>query len=147
MKLLLSSFASGALFGLGLIISGMTQPAKVFGFLNVTEAWDPSLALVMGGALLVYVVGFRSVSGWESPLLGGVFSIPDRSDLTRDLFVGAALFGVGWAVAGFCPGPALVAAGGEMDEALFFVPAMLGGMLLHRFTLGRKAAQAEGDTP
>jgi uncharacterized membrane protein YedE/YeeE len=143
-KRIVSSFGAGALFGLGLVLSGMTQPVKVFGFLNVTEAWDPSLALVMGGALLIYVLGYAAVTSWDAPLLAKDFAVPARRDLSRDLVVGSALFGAGWAISGFCPGPALVALGSGMDEALLFVPAMLGGMLLHRFTLGRNTPPAHG---
>ncbi|MEE2829563.1 MAG: DUF6691 family protein [Myxococcota bacterium] len=145
MKALGSAFFAGGLFGLGLVLSGMTQPKKVFDFLNVTEVWDPSLALVMAGALLVYVVGAKAVKGWERPLLEDRFRLPTRSDLAWPLFIGAVLFGLGWALSGFCPGPALVALGGGMGEALLFIPAMVGGMLIHRFTLGRSLQGASGD--
>jgi uncharacterized membrane protein YedE/YeeE len=144
-RVLLSSFGAGALFGVGLLLSGMTQPQKVFDFLNLTGAWDPSLALVMGGALLIYVVGFRAVSSWESPLLESTFSLPERTGINRELLLGAVLFGAGWALSGFCPGPALVALGGAMDQALTFVPAMVAGMLLHKFTLGRASTTPAGD--
>lgn len=144
MKLLASSLFAGGLFGAGLVLSGMTQPKKVFDFLNITEAWDPSLALVMGGALLVYGLGARVVRGWERPLLDDRFRLPTRADLPWELFAGATLFGLGWALAGFCPGPALVALGGGMAEALLFVPAMVGGMLLHRITLGRSTDSGTG---
>lgn len=145
MRVLLSSFGAGFLFGVGLLLSGMTQPQKVFEFLNVTGSWDPSLAFVMGGALLVYIVGFKAISSWEAPLFESSFSLPDRTDMSRDLLLGAALFGAGWALSGFCPGPALVALGGAMDQALTFVPAMVAGMLLHKFTLGRASTVPAGD--
>ena len=143
MRVVLSSLVAGLLFGVGLIVSGMTQPRKVFGFLDITGAWDPSLALVMGGALIVYGIGYRGSKSWSGPLLAESFELPGRDDLPWQLFVGSLLFGVGWAVSGFCPGPALVALGGEMKAALYFVPAMAAGMLLHRFTLGHAPAAGE----
>ena len=130
MKLLLSSLFAGGLFGLGLLVSGMTQASKVFGFLDLSGRWDPSLALVMGGALAVYGVGYRLVRRRKGPLLASSFQVPSRSDMDAPLLLGAALFGVGWAVSGFCPGPALVVAGGGGSEALWFVPAMLAGMMV-----------------
>jgi len=111
----------------------MTQPAKVIGFLDVTGgAWDPSLALVMGGALVVYGVALRLVTRRERPVFGARFQIPSRRDLTPRLFMGAGLFGVGWALAGFCPGPALVGASAGMKEGLLFLPGMVIGMVLFR---------------
>ncbi len=132
-----SAFFAGLLFGFGLVIAGMADPTKVFGFLNITASWDPSLALVMGGALLVYGIGYPLVRGWDQPLLADSFCVPERSEITRSLAVGAALFGAGWAIAGFCPGPVIVALGAGMDAAVTFVPAMFVGMFLYRCTLGR----------
>lgn len=143
MSRIASSFFAGLLFGIGLVLAGMTDPTKVFGFLNITAAWDPSLALVMGGGLLVYGVGYPLVRDWKQPLLAENFLVPEGSEITRNLAIGAALFGAGWAIAGFCPGPVIVALGAGMDAALTFVPAMFVGMFLYRVTPGRDAAQAD----
>ncbi len=123
-------FMSGLVFGLGLAVSGMTEPAKVVGFLDVTGAWDPSLAFVMVGALVVHWVLYRFIVRWPSPLLGGEFRIPSRKDIDRRLVTGAALFGVGWGLAGYCPGPGIVSLGSGAGASLLFVAAMLSGMLL-----------------
>ena len=128
MKSLLAAFAAGLLFAVGLAISGMTQPTKVVGFLDVTGNWDPSLALVMVGALAVYVVAFPLITKREGPLLAGAFDIPTRRDFTAPLIGGAVLFGLGWGLAGFCPGPAVAAVGAGMGEAWLFVATMLTGM-------------------
>ena len=146
----LVSFLAGLLFALGLVLGGMTQPLKVIGFLDVSGgAWDPSLAFVMGGALLVYGVTFRFTTKREKPVFAQRFQIPTRSDLPPRLFVGAGLFGVGWALSGFCPGPASVAAGSGMTEALLFLPGMLGGMVLFQVwdgsTAKTKAAKARSE--
>jgi hypothetical protein len=123
--------ASGALFGVGLLISGMTQPAKVIGFLDVTRAWDPSLAFVMGGAVMVYALLFRLTRSRRSgPWFDVKFHLPTRSDIDISLVAGAAIFGIGWGLGGLCPGPGLVAAAGGSTAALAFVGAMLAGMLL-----------------
>ncbi len=130
--------ASGALFGVGLLISGMTQPAKVVGFLDVLGAWDPSLAFVIGGAIAVYSVLFRLTRGRSQPWLDVKFHLPTRSDIDLPLIAGAALFGVGWGLGGLCPGPGLVAAASGSLPALAFVAAMLVGMLLqHRTSRAR----------
>ena len=126
----LLSFVAGLLFAAGLVLGGMTRPGKVIGFLDVTGAWDPSLAFVMGGALVVYAIAFRVRR--ERPLLAPEFDIPTRADLTPRLFVGAGLFGIGWGLVGFCPGPAVVAVGAGMSEAVLFVPSMIAGMVLFR---------------
>lgn len=126
----------GIVFGLGLAVSGMINPAKVIGFLDFAGTWDPTLAFVMGGALLITVPAFRLVLKRPSPVLADSFSLPTRSSLDGRLLGGAALFGVGWGLVGFCPGPAVAA----LAPALFvgitpvftFVGAMLAGMLLHR---------------
>lgn len=125
--------ASGALFGVGLLTSGMTQPAKVVGFLDVTGAWDPSLAFVIGGAVAVYAVLFRIVKRRSYPWFAGTFHLPTRNDIDLALLAGSALFGIGWGLGGLCPGPALVAAAGGSLPALAFVGAMIVGMLIqHR---------------
>ena len=128
---LFTSFAAGLVFAVGLVLGGMTQPGKVIGFLDVSGgAWDPSLALVMGGALAVYGIAFRLITKRTAPVLTPRFLVPTRRDLTPRLFAGAALFGTGWAIAGFCPGPALVSVAAGMTEALIFLPGMVAGMLL-----------------
>ena len=126
----LSFFLLGALFAIGLGISGMTQPTKVVGFLDIFGAWDPALMFVMGGAVAVNFVGYRLAVGRPHPLLAARFDIPTRRDIDWQLLAGASLFGAGWGLAGFCPGPALVAlASGSMDVVLF-VAAMFIGFLL-----------------
>lgn len=133
----LSEYLIGVLFGLGLIISGMTNPAKILAFLDIAGAWDPSLIFVMGGAVLVGLIAFYLAKNRTQSFLGGAMHIPTRRDINRPLIIGSALFGVGWGLAGFCPGPALVSLGSGELKALVFVVAMLGGMLLFDF-LGQK---------
>ncbi len=133
----LSEYLIGVLFGLGLIISGMTNPAKILAFLDIAGAWDPSFIFVMGGAVLVGLIAFYLAKNRTQSFLGGAMHIPTRRDIDRPLIIGSALFGVGWGLAGFCPGPALVSLGSGELKALVFVVAMLGGMLLFDF-LGQK---------
>ena len=128
-------FLSGLLFGLGLTVSGMINPAKVIGFLDLAGDWDPSLALVMATALLVSLPGFRLILKREQPLFAAKFFLPEKSDIDSPLVGGAALFGIGWGLAGFCPGPALAAAASLNSSVLLFLAAMVGGMLLHHFAL------------
>ena len=129
-KLALASFGSGLLFAVGLGVSGMTQAPKVIGFLNLPGGWDPSLAFVMVGAIAVHFLLFRLILRRASPLLGGRFGLPTRADIDVRLLGGAALFGVGWALGGYCPGPGLVSAASGGAHALTFVAGMTGGMLL-----------------
>jgi len=139
----LAAFAAGLLFAVGLAISGMTQPTKVVGFLDVTGNWDPSLAMVMAGALAVYVVAFPLIRKRSAPLLSAAFDIPTRRDFTVPLVGGAVLFGLGWGVAGFCPGPAVAALGAGMSESYLFVGTMLAGMwIAGRFAPAAGSAQA-----
>ncbi len=126
------AFLVGLIFALGLGLAGMTQPAKVIGFLNFTGRWDPSLAFVMLGAIAVHFVLFRVVMKRASPLFAGVFQVPGSLHLDRRLLLGSAIFGVGWGLAGYCPGPAIVSSGGGSGRALLFTAAMLVGMLLFR---------------
>ena len=133
----LSEYLIGVLFGLGLIISGMTNPAKILAFLDIAGVWDPSLIFVMGGAVLVGLIAFYLAKNRTQSFLGGAMHIPTRRDIDCPLIIGSALFGVGWGLAGFCPGPALVSLGSGELKALVFVVAMLGGMLLFDF-LGQK---------
>ena len=131
MNKLIVGLLAGLLFGLGLLIGGMANPAKVLNFLDVAGHWDPSLAFVMGGALLVTIPGFwlskkrsGSFSGWQ-------FQWPSRSDIDAPLLLGASMFGIGWGLVGFCPGPALVAAGDATTAALIFLFSMLVGVLAY----------------
>jgi len=124
----ITEFAVGLLFGLGLILSGMTDPGKVIGFLDLAGPWDPSLALVMGGAILVGVFAFALAQRRTRTFLGGALHLPGAGDLNRRLVLGSLVFGAGWGLAGFCPGPALVALGMGVPQAYVFVLAMLAGM-------------------
>lgn len=121
---------SGLLFGIGLLVSGMTRPSKVVDFLDVAGDWDPSLGFVMGGAILVHFIAYRLVKRMPSPLLGGKFGIPTRSDIDPRLVAGAAMFGAGWGLGGYCPGPALTSVANGTADALIFVGAMVAGMAL-----------------
>ena len=124
----LSEFVVGLLFGLGLLLSGMTDPGKVLGFLDLIGPWDPSLALVMGGAIAVGVIAFALAKKRTVSFLGGAMRLPMSSQIDRRLIVGAAMFGAGWGLAGFCPGPALVSLASGQPKAAIFVVAMLVGM-------------------
>jgi uncharacterized membrane protein YedE/YeeE len=126
----LVSLLVGLLFGVGLILSGMADPAKVLGFLDLAGAWDPSLAFVMGGAIAVGLPAFALARGRSRSWLGAEMSLPTVREIDRRLVIGSLLFGVGWGVAGFCPGPALVALGMGESKALWFVAAMVAGMAL-----------------
>jgi len=124
----LASLLCGLVFGLGLIVSGMANPAKVLGFLDLAGQWDPSLAFVMGGAIGVGMVGFAVAGRRAVSLLGAEMRLPSAREIDRRLVVGSVLFGIGWGIAGFCPGPGLVALGMGEVKALVFVAAMLAGM-------------------
>ena len=126
--IVLASLLAGLVFGLGLIVSGMANPAKVLGFLDVTGNWDPSLAFVMGGAIAVGVVAFAVAGRRTASLLGADMRLPSARHIDRRLVAGSALFGIGWGIAGFCPGPGLVSLGMGEAKALVFVAAMLAGM-------------------
>lgn len=125
-------FLSGLVFGLGLLLSGMANPAKVLNFLDVAGAWDPSLAFVMGGAAAVSFAGFRLAWRRDAPALMPSFDLPTRDDVDRPLLTGAAIFGIGWGIGGFCPGPAWTALPMLGPGTLVFVPAMLAGIWLGR---------------
>lgn len=135
MSLLLAGVA-GLVFGAGLLVSGMTQPAKVIGFLDVTRHWDPSLMFVMGGGVGVYMMAFHAIRRWRNdPWFDVKFHLPTRRDLDAPLLIGAALFGIGWGLGGLCPGPGIVAAASGSTTGIAFVTAMLAGMhLQHRTT-------------
>jgi len=115
-------------FGLGLILAGMTDPGKVIGFLDLAGLWDPSLALVMGGAIAVGLVGFAVARQRTTAFLGGAMRLPRGESVDRQLVLGSLVFGVGWGLAGYCPGPAVVAVGAGQWQALVFTAAMLAGM-------------------
>ena len=141
----LSEFLVGLLFGLGLILSGMTDPGKVTGFLDLFGLWDPSLALVMGGAIAVGFFAFTLAKKRTTNFLGGMLRLPAKNQIDKPLIIGSLLFGAGWGLAGFCPGPALVSMASGQPKALVFVVAMLAGMvgfeLMDRFIHApRKAA-------
>jgi len=129
----------GVVFGAGLAVSGMTNPAKVLAFLDVFGRWDPTLAFVMGSALAVSALGFALARRSPRPWLAETFAIPTRRDIDPQLIGGAALFGVGWGLVGLCPGPALASLSRGSGEIVVFVAAMVAGVLLHRFAIGRKA--------
>lgn len=131
------SFLSGLTFGIGLLLSGMANPEKVLGFLDLTGLWDPSLALVMAGAIAVGSLAFGFAGGRRLTFLGRAFILPSRTDIDKRLVIGSLVFGIGWGLAGFCPGPALVAMGAGQQKAVVFVVAMIVGMAL--FELLEKA--------
>jgi uncharacterized membrane protein YedE/YeeE len=125
---LVGAFVAGMLFAVGLGIGGMTQPARVLAFLDFAGRWDPSLAFVMAGAVGVYAAAFRLARSRPRPLLSPAFAIPGRRDVDARLLVGAALFGIGWGLAGYCPGPGIVSLVTGRTDVLVFVTAMLVGM-------------------
>ena len=127
----LFGFVSGLIFGIGLILAGMAEPLKVKGFLDLAGAWDPSLALVMGGAIALGALAFARAKRRERSWTGAPMEIPTNRTVDRRLVTGGVLFGIGWGIAGFCPGPALVALGSGMGAAGIFVAAMLVGMVIH----------------
>jgi len=128
MMLIVTSLLAGMVFGLGLIVSGMANPAKVLGFLDLAGAWNPSLALVMAGAISVGAIAFAVAGRRTTSLIGAEMKLPTSRHIERRLVVGSTLFGMGWGIAGFCPGPGLVALGMGEVKALVFVAAMLAGM-------------------
>lgn len=123
-----AAFAAGLVFGIGLLLSGMADPGKVKGFLDLAGAWDPSLAFVMAGAILVGFFAFRFAGRRAQSFLGGAMQLPSRRDIDLRLVGGSVVFGIGWGLAGFCPGPAIVSFGAGFDQATAFVVAMLLGM-------------------
>jgi uncharacterized membrane protein YedE/YeeE len=125
---LITSYLIGLVFGVGIAISGMANPAKVLNFFDLAGTWDPSLAFVMGGALIVTFIGYRFVLKRTTPLMSASFQLPTRRDLDLPLLAGSAVFGVGWGIAGFCPGGALPALGTGRLEVFIFVGALLVGI-------------------
>ena len=148
MKNRISEFVVGLIFGLGLIVSGMTDPGKVQGFLDLAGLWDPSLAFVMGGAIAVGIFAFALAKKRTRSVLGGAMHLPSAKDIDRRLVIGSLVFGAGWGLAGFCPGPAIVSAGAGQPKALAFVLAMLAGMwlfeLAERMSHGTPTTQTGG---
>ncbi len=138
---LLTSFLSGLVFGIGLIVAGMANPAKVKGFLDLAGHWDPSLALVMAGAIGVGVFAFRVAHNRMETLLGVELNLPRNVHIDRRLVLGSVLFGIGWGIGGFCPGPGIVAVGAGEIKAVVFVASMLAGMALFEW-LEKRAATA-----
>jgi uncharacterized protein len=133
------AFVVGLVFSVGLALSGMTRPSKVLGFLDVTGSWDPSLAFVMGAALAITLVAFPLILRRSRPFLGSSFHVPQANEVDKRLIAGAAIFGVGWGIAGYCPGPALVTAGSGAVPAAIFAVAMVVGMTAFAWT-----ARADG---
>ena len=137
------AFLSGLVFGAGLIVSQMSNPAKVIGFLDITGNWDPSLALVMAGALAVFGVAYRSSRASTGPLFAPRFGAATREGVDRPLIAGSLTFGVGWGLSGFCPGPAVVSSAFGDWRVWVFVGAVLVGMLVYRFAPGRQSVPRE----
>ncbi len=135
----LVAFLCGLLFGAGLIVSQMSNPAKIIGFLDVTGRWDPSLAFVMAGAVGVFALGYRLALRRTAPSLGGKFHLPEKVSMDKALLSGSLLFGLGWGVAGLCPGPAIVGSGFADPRVWVFTAAMIAGMALVRLVRQRTA--------
>lgn len=148
MRSTLLGLVSGLIFGVGLLLAGMTQPAKVVHFLDVTREWDPSLGLVMGGAIGVHVLAYRLVPRMQTPLWATKWTLPTRKDIDARLLIGAALFGAGWGLGGYCPGPALTAIPSGATSTLIFAGSMLLGMGAWALWEGRTSTNAPtGSTP
>ncbi|MGM0569149.1 DUF6691 family protein [Marinobacter sp.] len=138
MKYTFSSFLAGLVFGLGLLLSGMANPEKVLGFLDLAGAWDPSLALVMAGAIIVGVIAFAIARQRHVSFLGFDMRLPSGDEISTRLVVGSVLFGLGWGLAGFCPGPGLVALGAGEPKAAVFVASMVAGMVVFQLIERRR---------
>lgn len=141
---ILVHLVAGLIFGAGLVISGMANPAKVQNFLDLAGQWDPSLIFVMGGAVVVAFVGFRIAGYQVRPFFGQQFNVPTSHMIDARLLTGAAIFGIGWGLAGFCPGPAITSLGLAASGTLIFIPAMLAGMFAARMlaTYSARAREA-----
>lgn len=137
---LVPPLASGTLFGAGLTLSGMTNPVRVRGFLDIFGDWDPTLAFVMGGAVVVMAIAWRIQARMQRPIFGEKFSLPDRKDYDPRLVLGAVLFGIGWGIAGLCPGPAIASLALSPVAVLPFVGAMIAGMKVQESLSRRKAS-------
>jgi len=130
---LVATYICGLIFGIGLVVSGLSNPAKVLAFLDIAGVWDPSLAFTMGGAVLTTYFGYRFVLGSAHPLFAERFQMPTARDIDTRLVTGAAMFGVGWGLVGYCPGPAVMALTLGHSQTYIFFAAMLAGMLLGRW--------------
>jgi uncharacterized membrane protein YedE/YeeE len=139
MKLSVSTFIAGLIFGAGLTVSQMVNPSKVIAFLDIFGDWDPSLAFVMGGALLVTFLGYKVVLRSPAPLFDERFRLPTRKDIDSPLIIGAALFGIGWGLAGLCPGPALASLSFSGQNGFIFVASMLGSIIAFRMMRARRS--------
>jgi len=142
-----TNLLAGLIFGLGLLISGMANPAKVQNFLDLAGSFDPSLLFVMAGAVVVTLVGYRLVLRRPSPLLAEQFHLPAVKDIDARLVSGAALFGIGWGLSGFCPGPAITSLALLAEGTLVFVPAMFAGIALARLVIRARALEAQALAP
>lgn len=143
----LAGLLAGLLFGLGLALSGMLNPARVIGFLDVAGAWDPSLAFVLAGAVGVSMIGVRLARGRPQPVLAERFNWPETRAIDGRLLLGAAIFGIGWGLAGFCPGPAIASLSLGLPRSVLFVVAMLAGMALYRAILQRRPSRPSRKSP
>lgn len=137
------TFLTGALFGTGIAMSGMANPAKVINFFDIAGTWDPSLAFVMGGAVIVTFIGYRLVLKRPAPVFEPTFDIPNNQKLDAKLLAGAGVFGIGWGIGGFCPGGALPALGTLDTRVIVFVAALVGGMLATRIIMARVTTGAQ----
>ena len=143
---LISTYLIGLIFGLGIVVSGMANPAKVLNFFDIAGSFDPSLIFVMGGALITTFIGYRFVLKRTSPLLAARFLLPERTEIDARLIGGAALFGIGWGIAGFCPGGALPALGTGQIDVFVFVAALIAGILTTRLVM-RMVQQSSPTAP
>lgn len=142
----LSALGAGVVFGIGLIFAGMTDPSKVIGFLDVAGKWDPSLAFVMGGAIFVGLFAFRKAKRRDTSLLGEIMRIPTSQVITKPLIIGSMLFGAGWGLGGFCPGPGITSLGTANPKAAIFVIGMLAGMLIFEWLTRLRAEVADASS-
>jgi len=140
---IVSALGAGLVFGIGLIFAGMTDPSKVISFLDVAGQWDPSLAFVMGGAIFVGLFAFRQAKRRDTSLLGEIMRIPTSQVITKPLVIGSVLFGAGWGLGGFCPGPGITALGTGNPKAAIFVIGMVAGMLIFEWLTGPRAEVAD----
>ncbi len=141
----LANLLLGLLFGIGLVVSGMSDPAKVLNFLDLFGTWDPSLAFVMGGGVVVALIGYRLTFMRDRPVLDSAFHLPTVKKVDGRLVTGAAIFGIGWGLGGFCPGPAITALGLGQPGTLVFLPAMLFGLWIARLVAGTAVTNLEDD--
>lgn len=144
---IITAFMAGLVFGLGLILSGMTDPSKVIGFLDLAGNWDPSLAFVMGGAILVATIAFYFARGQSRAWLGDVMRVPTATQIDRRLVVGGLVFGAGWGLAGYCPGPAIASLAQGGVKPAIFVLAMLAGMGIYEWQTRRGTAYSRPAAP